>query len=120
MPKARVIRDNYPIQEVTNPESNLTATVIVLPIPGGRGFVAATLEDPTLTVRAITQGDARKAAMKAYVQKHAPKPPHSPKRNNPEPVCEEDLRDLKIANRRMKERGGTSVEALAKKHGLRI
>lgn len=120
MPKTSAMRDDYPIQEVTNPESKLTATVIVLPIPGGRGFIAATLEDPTLSVRATTRVAAQKAAMKAYAKKHAPKPSGPARRGNPEPLCPEDLRDLKIANRRMRERGGISVEALAKKYGVRI
>lgn len=104
-----------PIRPLIDVETKITGTVVVLPVPGKRQFVATTLEDPRISVSAATRQGAQKAAMDAYIQKS-----RLNKSVNPGAPGEDDLRALKIANRRMRERGGSSVEALAKKYGVRI
>lgn len=105
---------SYPIRPLIDAETNIAGTVIVLPVPGTRQFVASTLEDPKVSVTASTRKSAERAAMRAYVEKR------SSKRENPEPITSEDRADLRIAKRRMKERGGKSIEAIAEKYGYRL
>lgn len=104
----------YPIQPRIDTATRTRARIVILAVPGEAKFVASTLEDPKVSVSAPTRKAAQEAALRAYVAKH------SPMRANPEPVTAEDLADLKIAKRRMKERGGKSIEAIAKKYGYRI
>lgn len=105
---------SYPIQPRIDMATHTRARIVILAVPGEAKFVASTLEDPKVSVIAPTRKAAQEAAMRAYVAKH------SPVRENPEPITAEDRADLKIAKRRMKESGGKSIEAIAKKYGYRV
>lgn len=87
---------SYPIRPLIDAETNIAGTVIVLPVPGTRQFVASTLEDPKVSVTASTRKSAERAAMRAYVEKH------SKRRPNPRPD-DEDQRDIALARERLKQ-----------------
>lgn len=89
----------YPIRPLVNVASKLKATVVVLPVPGERKFVASVLEDLRVNVSGSTRKSAQDAAMNAFVEKHAtPKPP----RRNPR-LNEEDERDIELIRQARKE-----------------
>jgi len=85
----------YPIRPLVNPQTQTKVTILVLPIPGGRQFVASTLEDPKVSVVASTRKSAQDAAMRAYVEKHAPK------KNTT--LDDEDVRDMALIRKARKE-----------------
>ena len=105
---------SYPNHLRIDTATHTRSRIVILAAPGEAKFVASTLEDPKVSVIAPTRKAAQEAAMRAYVVKH------SPVRGNPEPITAEDRADLKIAKRRMKESGGKSIEAIAKKYGYRV
>lgn len=92
---------SYPVRPLIDTATHTRATVVILPIPGQRSFVASTLEDQKILVSASTRKGAQRAAMDAYVAKHAA-------RTNPDEDAE-DIRDF-IARRKEKEYSWESVK----------
>jgi len=65
---------SYPVRPLIDTATKIRATVVILPMPGLRSFVASTLEDQGILVSASTRKGAQTAAMDAYVAKHSPGP----------------------------------------------